>query len=116
MVIGLRLFVGQGEDSWIKDEKGVWIKHGMPASIPTYVEEQQEIINCSLGLYDKALEEGINFSSQCLGTCGNYAVDIVHVPRIAEDDKVENQCSAYREGKVTGFIELDKERKIVRIV
>jgi len=112
----IRFIIGGSEDSWIKDDKGVWIKHGNPAIIPDYVKEQQTVIECALSLYQEKKQEGLVFNSQCLGTCGNYAVDIVHVPRNDEDDKIENQCSDYREGKVTGFTELDKEGNIVRAV
>lgn len=116
VILFFMIFRLGGEDSWIKDERGVYIKHGSPASVPDYVKEQQEIINCALNLYEKNKEEGIEFNSQCLGICENYAVDIVHVPRNEEDNKVENQCQDYREGKVTKFIELDKDGEIVRIL
>jgi len=56
------------------------------------------------------------FSSQCLGSCDTYAVDIVHVPRTREDDKEANQCESIRTGQLSHFIELDKDGKIVRIV
>ena len=118
LIIGwfaIRFIIGGSEDSWIKNEKGVWVKHGFPSEIPIYVTEQQTAINCALGLYQQKKQEGIQFSSQCLGTCENYAVDIVHVPRTDEDNLVENQCSDFREGKVSEFIELDKDGSIVRI-
>jgi len=68
-----------------------------------------------LNLYKQKKTEGIVFSSQCLGSCGDYAVDIVHVPRIEEDNKLENQCKEYISGKVNKFIELDISEKIIRI-
>ena len=114
LIVGL-LFLRGSEDSWIKDSRGVYIKHGNPSQTPDYVVEQQKIVNCSLDLYGKAGDEGMNFSSQCLGACGDYAVDIVSVPRTADDDKPENQCADFREGKVKHFIELDKDGEIVRI-
>jgi len=110
------IFRPGGEDSWIKDKRGVWIKHGVPSETPDYVMEQQQIINQSLYLYEQRMSEGMEFSSQCLGIVGNYAVDIVHVPRSSEDNLVENQCEAYRNGEVTHFIELDKDGNIVKIV
>lgn len=117
ILIVLVLIILRGsEDDWIKDSRGVWIKHGAPYETPSYVKEQQEIINCSFDLYNKAKNEGMNFSSQCLGVCGNYAVDIVHVPRISDDNLPENQCAEYKEGKVTKFIEIDKNGEITRIV
>jgi hypothetical protein len=110
------IFRPGGEDSWIKDERGVWIKHGVPSDTPDYVIQQQQIINQALSLYEQRKSEEMEFSSQCLGVVGNYAVDIVHVPRSSEDNLVENQCEAYRNNEVTHFIELDKDGNIVRIV
>jgi hypothetical protein len=104
------------EDTWIKDSKGIWIKHGNPSKIPSQVLEQQEAINCSLGLYKYGKVIYENFSSECLGTCKDYAVDIVHNPRIEEDNLIENQCSDFREGKVKHFIELDNNGNIIRAV
>lgn len=101
------------EDSWIKDSRGVWIKHGAPSSTPADVKEQQQAINCSLALYQEKKNSGMNFSSQCLGTCGNYAVDIVHIPRVEEDNWQENQCQNYINGEVSKFIELDREGNII---
>ena len=109
----VRFVIGGDEDSWIKDDKGVWIKHGNPAETPAEVLTQQEAINCARELYTNFDEE---FNSQCLGTCGDYAIDVVHVPRSEEDNQVENQCSAYRNREVNHFIELDKDGEIVRIV
>lgn len=43
----LLLFLRSPEDSWIKDERGCWIKHGMPSQTPDYVLEQQNLTNCS---------------------------------------------------------------------
>jgi hypothetical protein len=110
------IFRPGGEDSWIKDERGVWIKHGVPSDTPDYVIQQQQIINQALSLYEQRKSEEMEFSSQCLGVVGNYAVDIVHVPRSSEDNLVENQCEAYRNNEVTHFIELDKDGNIVRII
>ena len=110
----LRFIILGDEDSWIKDERGVWIKHGNPSDTPDYVEEQQIAVSCAVDLYNQKKTE--NLSSQCLGTCGDYAIDIVHVPRSQEDNLVENQCEDYRLGKVSKFIELDKFGEIVRIV
>ena len=79
-------------------------------------EEKQKIIEQAKQLYEQKKAEGMQFSSQCLGNVGGYAVDIVHVPRTAEDNLPENQCEDYRTGKVKHFIELDKDGNVVRIV
>jgi len=111
----IRFFVGGNEDNWIKDSRGIWIKHGNPSEIPNYVLVQQQAISCALNLY-RANETKLNFFSQCLGVCENYAVDIVSVPRTSDDNLIENQCSDYIDGKVGQFIELNKYGNIVRVV
>lgn len=119
LVVGwlfLRFVIGGDEDSWIKNEKGEYVEHGKPAVMPDYVKEQQDAVLCAFELYQQAKQEGMDFSSQCLGTCGNYVVDIVHVPRGEENNKAENQCEDYRSGKASRFIELDSEGNIFRIV
>jgi len=113
---GIFLFLRGNEDSWIKDEKGIYVKHGNPSEIPDYVSEQQEAISGAMELYNKSKESGMEFNYQCLGSVGDYAVDIVHVPRTEEDNLPENQCQDYKEGKVHHFIELDKDGNVVRIV
>lgn len=97
-----------GEDTWIKNLQGVYEKHGNPEVTPWIVEEQQLALTCANETYQKAKNSGMNFSSQCLGVCDNYSIDIVHVPRIAQDDLEESQCSEFLSGKTKNFIELDK--------
>ncbi len=113
---GIILFLRGDEDSWIKDEKGVWVKHGNPSEIPKEVSEQQQAISGAMELYNQKKADGMEFNSQCLGTVDDYAVDIVHVPRTEEDNLPENQCEDYRTGKVHHFIELDKDGNIVKVM
>ena len=115
ITVGLMILRGD-EDDWIQDSRGVWIKHGQPSKIPEYVLEQQGLIDSALRLYSELILTNAEINSQCLGTVGDYAVDIVHVPRSEEDDLIENQCSAFRNGDVSHFIELDKKGNIVRVV
>jgi len=114
LVIAVAFLIGS-EDSWIKDSRGVYVKHGNPGSIPIEVEEQQKLIESVLNLYEQKKTEGIQFNSQCLGSVGDYAVDIVNVPRSNVDNLIENQCEDYRNGALKYFIELDKNGEIVRI-
>jgi hypothetical protein len=104
------------EDSWIKDSRGMWIKHGNPAISPEKVTAQQDALSCASELYATANLRNTNFSSQCLGKCGDYSIDIVNVPRIMEDDLRENQCTDFIEKKTSGFIELNSQGNLVRIV
>jgi len=115
----VRFILGGDEDSWIKDEKGQYVEHGNPSETPDYIKEQQDAIMYARELYFEKKLEGMKFSSQCLGVVGEnlkFAVDIVNVPRTDEDNKAENQCEDYREGKVQHFIELDKDGNIFRVM
>jgi hypothetical protein len=103
------------EDNWIKDSRGVWIKHGNPRNTPVQALEQQTAIDCALELYYSEEIPYSNLSSQCLGRCEDYAIDIVHVPRTYEDNLPENQCSDFIAGRVDHFIELSKNGDIVKI-
>jgi Na+-transporting NADH:ubiquinone oxidoreductase subunit NqrF len=103
------------EDNWIKDSKGEWIKHGNPAVTPSEVEEQQKAIHCADSLYNSLKQNGTRFNSQCLGTCGSYAVDVAHNPRIIDDNELQNQCRDFANGNLTHFIELDQNGNVIRI-
>ena len=99
---------------------------------PETINYEDRVKQEALKLYNQVKESGIEFSSQCLGNIVvyrsnyfvgifkldsvDYVVDIVHVPRTAEDDLLENQCQDYREGKITHFVELDKDGNVVRII
>lgn len=113
-ILFARFFIGGSEDDWIKDSKGVYVKHGNPAETPGYVTEQQDAIECASRLYKNVSAEG-DLISQCLGSCGNYAVDIVHAPRTSDDNLIENQCADYLNGKTRYFIEIDTNGSIVRV-
>jgi len=117
-VIAVFLFLRgfSGEDNWIKDSKGVYVKHGNPSSVPEKVQEQLIVISCAKNLYSEAKQNGMSFNSQCLGKCIDYSVDIVNNPRTAEDDKVDNQCTDFKNGITKHFVELDKNGEVVRII
>ena len=104
------------EDYWMMDEKGIWIMHGNASVTPDYVINQQTTLNCVNDLYIIQKIRGVGFNYECFGSCGSYAVDMVHVPRIAEDNLEINQCRSYLNGTLTHFIEIDKEGAIVRVV
>ena len=115
IVLFFMIFRFGGEDSWIKNEKGIYVKHGNPSSMPENVAEQNAAISCARSLYMNARNNMMDFSSQCLGRCMDYAIDIVHVPRSDEDNLAENQCSDFREGRVSKFIELNQNGEVVRV-
>jgi len=116
LIIGTIVFIiRSNEDTWIRDEKGVWITHGNPYEKPDNVKKQQEAIIKAQEMYNQEKSNGVIFTSQCLGTTGIYAVDIVNVPRTYEDDLKENQCEDYIEKRVTNFIELSQNGSLVRV-
>lgn len=115
IVIIVFFVLRSNEDSWIKNSKGEYVQHGAPAETSVEVLTQQDAVSCALQLYAQKKSDGMEFSSQCLGVCGDYAVDIVHVPRDSKDDLIENQCEDFRNEKVGHFIELAGDGGIVRI-
>lgn len=111
----IHFFTIRNENSWVKDNRGVWIKNGNPPATPDEVLKQQQIILCSMELYAQIRDQGVNLSSQCLGACGNYSIDIVHVPRTAEDNLAVNQCPEYLNNETSNLIEMDQLGNIVKI-
>jgi hypothetical protein len=115
IVVGI-IYIRGPDDSWIKDKAGVWVMHGNPVFTPPEVKEQQDALACASELYAEANFKKLNLSSQCLGTCGSYSIDLVHVPRISEDDQVENQCKDFIDKKTIHFIEINSRGNVVRIL
>lgn len=67
------------------------------------------------------LESNINLSKgPCLSEedvnwmIEDWVCDIAHDPREEIDNKPENQCSAYREGKASHFVELNTNCELIR--
>jgi hypothetical protein len=114
ILVAILVILRLPEDSWIKDSRGVWVKHGSPYKTPDEVLSQEKAIVCAKYLYNSSNFEEL--SSQCLGSCDRYAVDIVHVSRTEEDNLEENQCEDFVRGELNQFIELDADGSVVRIV
>lgn len=105
------------EDGWIKGANGVWVKSGNPSETPNFVVQQQDAIKCGERLYRVQKPSGAyEYTSECLGKCGDYAVDIVHVPRTKADDLKNFQCLAYLNGDVKNLIEMDKDGNVVKVL
>lgn len=115
-MVGL-VFLRGSEDDWIKDSRGVWVKHGNPSNIPQKVLDQQEIIAKTQKMLQNAKTENLDLSSgPCLGTIQNdWVLDIAHNPRTSVDNLSENQCADYANGKAHHFIEMDKAGEIIQI-
>lgn len=76
-----------------------------------------DILKNALNLYAQKKAEGIDFTNgPCLGTVApDWVLDIAHNPRLPVDDKVENQCTDFREGRAHHFIELDPDGKLIKM-
>lgn len=46
----------------------------------------------------------------------DWVCDVAHSPRQTIDNLPENQCSAYREGKMHHFVEVDEKCNLIRAV
>ncbi|MBI5037597.1 MAG: hypothetical protein HZC01_02760 [Candidatus Kerfeldbacteria bacterium] len=68
-------------------------------------------------LWRKALLEGTDLSAgPCLTNQAipDWVADVAHNPRQAIDDDPANQCSAYRDGTVRHFVEIDLAGNVIR--
>lgn len=112
------MFVRGSEDTWIKDSRGVWVKHGNPRNTPQEVKEQQDLIQKALNLYNEAKSKGTDFSpGPCLGQIAtDWVVDIAYNPRQPVDNLPQNQCQDYLQGKAHHFIELDPFGNITKVL
>lgn len=83
---------------------------------PPQFEGKEEILKNALNLYIAKKQQGVDFTNgPCLGkVADDWVLDIAHNPRIAADDKAENQCAEYRQGTAHHFIELDESGKLIR--
>jgi hypothetical protein len=70
-------------------------------------------------LFEQKRAEGMDFSNgPCLSDeiIPDWCADVAHNPRQPVDNRPENQCQSYREGRVHHFVELDPEGNLIRAV
>ncbi len=70
-----------------------------------------------VALCEQALADGADLSSgPCLSNhlIKNWVCDVAHSPRTASDNLPENQCSAFREGDATHFVEVSPECDFIK--
>lgn len=118
LIGGVILLMRGDEDTWIKDNRGVYVKHGHPANTPAEVTKQQELIVKAQAKYQALKSSGQDLSNgPCLGIIADdWVADLVHSPRESVDDQTENQCAEFRNGQAHHFIELDLNNgDVVRI-
>jgi len=76
---------------------------------------EDEALKNALNLYITKKQEGVDFTNgPCLGKIADdWVLDIAHNPRQPVDNKRENQCADYREGRAHHFIELDPNGNLI---
>lgn len=72
-------------------------------------------------LCESALERGEDLSNgPCLANelegADGWVCDVAHSPRQAVDNDPSNQCSAYRAGVATHFVEVDTNCELIRAI
>ena len=85
----------------------------------TKLSDRDLAINKALEVFKQKQAEGMDFSNgPCLSEeiVPDWCADVAHNPRQPVDNRPENQCRSYREGRVHHFVELDPEGNLIRAV
>ncbi|RIK46815.1 MAG: hypothetical protein DCC58_01990 [Chloroflexi bacterium] len=80
-------------------------------------DEKARAIAAALAVYEQQKQAGVDFSDgPCIAeeVIDDWSVDIAHNPRQEVDNKPENQCQYYRDGKTHHFVELTPEGELIR--
>lgn len=110
VVVSLAITWSDLTNIFIGQTKGPY-KPGVSATFDRAVTQAQ-------ALYEQKKKIGTDFSSgPCLTNdlMPGWVVDIVHDPRITNDDLPANQCPAFVEGRSKHFVELDINGNIIRV-
>lgn len=86
-------------------------KPGMQADLDRAVNQARSV-------YEEKKAKGYDFTDgPCLTNdlSPDWVADLVHDPRVAQDDLEKNQCQAYLEGRAKHFVELDLDGNVVRV-
>lgn len=84
--------------------------------IPPSFKGNEDAFKNALNLYIQKKQEGTDMTNgPCLGKVSeDWVLDIAHNPRQPIDDKPQNQCQDFKDGKVKHFIEFDPDGKLIR--
>lgn len=75
-------------------------------------------VNQARSVYEEKKLKGYDFTNgPCLTNdlSPDWVADLVHDPRVAQDDLEKNQCQAFLEGRAKHFVELNLEGNVVRV-
>lgn len=82
-------------------------------------EEKAQAIRAATEVFAREQARGMDFSAgpciaERLEALPDWSVDIAHDPRQDIDDRAENQCQAYRDGRTHHFVELDPTGRVIK--
>lgn len=112
----LSLF-GRQKDAVAPSQESITTNQTQEASkTPPTLYGKDDVFKAALNLFIAKKQEGIDFKNgPCLGPIAqDWVLDIAHKPRIAADDKPENQCQQLKDGNAHHFIELDPNGKLIK--
>jgi hypothetical protein len=83
-------------------------------------EEKARAVVGANAAYLKAKSDGVDLGNgPCIAdplpAMLDWSVDVAHKPRQPVDDRPENQCAGYRQGKTHHFVELDPDGQVIRV-
>ena len=79
--------------------------------------DRDEAIRRAKALFQQKHAAGMDFAQgPCLADeiIPDWCADVAHNPRRPVDDRPENQCRSYREGRVHHCVELDPQGNLIR--
>lgn len=82
-------------------------------------DERTQAIAAAGDAYDRARASGADLGrgpciAEQLEGLDDWVVDIAHDPRRPVDDQPANQCSRFRSGEASHFVELDPSGELIR--
>ncbi len=80
--------------------------------------EKEKAIEMCVSLCKGAKERGLDLSNgPCLSNnlMEGWVCDVAHWPRLEVDNRPENQCSAFREGRARNFVEVDEDCRVIKV-
>lgn len=85
---------------------------------PGVSDQLDQAVDTAQRVYQNKQRLAVDFSNgPCLTNdlLPDWVADLVHNPRQEVDNKIENQCQAYVEGRAKHFVELDLGGNVVRV-
>ena len=82
-------------------------------------DERSRAVAAAQQAYQQALTRGDDLNkgpciAESLPELADWVADVAHDPREDVDDDPENQCSRYRQGEASHFVELDPDGELIR--